>query len=150
MTTRRHLLSSLAIPGLMFAAAPVSKALSQAAAFVPGSHTDDAAMFAAARQHFLIPPDVAYCNTGTLGASPREVVDALTEGIRRLETDLAAWPYEQPDGEPLTGYQQLLGVRGAVGRFVNAPAAEIALTQNATVGMNLLANGLDLAAGDEV
>ncbi len=77
-------------------------------------------------------------------------MDALTEGIRRLETELAAWPYEQPDGEPLTGYQQLLEVRGAVGRFVNAPAEEIALTQNATMGINFLANGLDLAAGDEV
>ena len=131
-------------------AAPAARALSQAAAFVPDAQADDAAVFAAARQHFLIPEGVAYCNTGTLGASPREVVDALTEGIRRLETDLAAWPYEQADGEPLTGYQQLLEVRGAVGRFVNAPADEIALTQNATMGINFLANGLDLASGDEV
>jgi hypothetical protein len=28
-----------------------------------------------AREHFLIPAGVAYCNTGTLGASPVEVVD---------------------------------------------------------------------------
>ena len=131
-------------------AAPAARAFSQAAAFVPDAQADDAAVFAAARQHFLIPEGVAYCNTGTLGASPREVVDALTEGIRRLETDLAAWPYEQADGEPLTGYQQLFVVRGAVGRFVNAPAEEIALTQNATMGMNFLAHGLDLAPGDEV
>ena len=146
MTTRRRFLSA-AVPGLMFGIAPAARALSRDAAFVPDAQADDAAVFAAAREHFLIPAGVAYCNTGTLGASPREVVDALTEGIRRLETDLAAWPYEQPDGEPLTGYQQLLEVRGAVGRFVNAPAAEIALTQNATMGMNFLANGLDLAAG---
>ena len=117
---------------------------------MPEAQADDAAVFAAAREHFLIPAGVAYCNTGTLGASPREVVDALTEGIRRLETDLAAWPYERPDGEPLTGYQQMLEVRGALGRFVNAPAADIALTQNATMGINFLANGLDLAPGDEV
>jgi selenocysteine lyase/cysteine desulfurase len=107
-------------------------------------------VFAAAREHFLIPAGVAYCNTGTLGASPREVVDALTEGIRRIETDLAAWPYEQPDGEPLTGYQQLPEVRRALGQFVNASGAYVALTQNATMAMNFLANGLDLAPGDEV
>src|SRR6185369_6176778 len=71
-------------------------------------------------------------------------------GVIRLETELADWPYEHPDGEPLTGYQPLLEVRGAVGQFINAPAADIALTQNATMGMNFLANGLDLAAGDEV
>jgi selenocysteine lyase/cysteine desulfurase len=78
------------------------------------------------------------------------VVEALTEGIRRLVSDLAAWPYEQPDGEPLTGYQKLPEVRQAVGRFVNAPGADIAITQNATMGINFLANGLDLAAGNEV
>jgi selenocysteine lyase/cysteine desulfurase len=150
MSTRRRFLSMLAVPGLLMGTAPAVKALSRSSVFVPDAQSDDAAVFASARQHFLIPEGVAYCNTGTLGASPREVVDALTDGIRHLETNLAAWPYEQPDGEPLTGYQQLLGVREAVGRFVNASAAEIALTQNATMGMNFLANGLDLAAGDEV
>ncbi len=150
MSTRRDFLSILAVPGLVMGAAPAARAFSQAAPFVPDAQADDAAVFAAAREHFLIPAGVAYCNTGTLGASPREVVDALTEGIRRLETDLAAWPYEQADGEPLTGYQKLTEVRGAVGRFVNASADEIALTQNATMGINFLANGLDLASGDEV
>ena len=150
MSTRRRFLGLLAVPGLAMAAAPAVKAFARAAPFVPEPSADDAAVFAAARGHFLIPPGVAYCNTGTLGASPREVVDALTEGIRRLETDLAAWPYEQPDGEPLTGYQQLLEIRRVAGQFVNASAAEIALTQNATMGMNFLADGLDVAAGDEV
>lgn len=134
----------------MLGAAPAVRALTGGAAFVPDPQADDAAIFAAARKHFLIPEGVAYGNTGTLGASPVEVVDALTEGIRRLEINLATWAYEQPDGEPLTGYQELLPVRQAVGEFVNASAAEIALTQNATMGINFLANGLDLAPGDEV
>ncbi len=150
MSTRRSFLSAFAVPGLLLGPAPALQALARAAPFEPDADAGDEAVFGAVREHFLIPEGIAYCNTGTLGASPREVVDALTDGIRRLETDLAAWPYEQPDGEPLTGYQQLLELRGAVGRFVNAPAAEIALTQNATMGMNFLANGLDLAAGDEV
>jgi kynureninase len=45
---------------------------------------EHAAVFKAARAQFLIPDGVAYCNTGTLGASPREVVDALTAGLRRV------------------------------------------------------------------
>ena len=150
MSTRRDFLAGLAAPGLMLGTAPAARALRDAAPFAPDAGADDAAVFAAARAQFLIPEGVTYCNTGTLGASPREVVDAVTDGIRRLETDLAAWPYEKPEGEPLTGYQQLLDVRAAAGRFVNASASEIALTQNATMGMNFLANGLDLAAGDEV
>ena len=150
MSTRRNFLAGLAAPGLMLGVAPAAQALTDAAPFAPDPASDDAALFAAARAQFLIPAGVTYCNTGTLGASPREVVAAVTDGVRRLETDLADWPYEKPEGEPLTGYQQLLDVRAAAGRFVNASAAEIALTQNATMGMNFLANGLDLAAGDEV
>ena len=150
MSTRRDFFSLLAVPGLVLGASPAARALTRTPAFEPDPQADDAAVFAAARQQFLIPAGVAYCNTGTLGASPREVVEALNEGVLRLETELADWPYEHPDGEPLTGYQPLLDVRGAMGQFINAPAADIALTQNATMGMNFLANGLDLAAGDEV
>jgi selenocysteine lyase/cysteine desulfurase len=130
------------VPGAL-ALRPVAAAQARAAA-------DDASVFAEARRHFLIPEGVAYCNTGTLGASPREVVDALAEGTRRLEAELAAWPYFQADGEPLTGYQPMTELRGAVGALVGAKADEIALTQNATMGMSVLASGLDLAAGDEV
>lgn len=150
MATRRHFLSTMAAPALLLGAAPAFRTLAESGSFQPGLLADDAAVFAAAREQFLIPEGVAYCNTGTLGASPREVVEALTEGIRRLEVDLAAWPYEQPDGEPLTGYQKLPEVRAALGRFIHAPGADIALTQNATMGINFLANGLDLAPGDEV
>jgi selenocysteine lyase/cysteine desulfurase len=150
MSTRRRFIAGLATPALLLGVAPAARTLTDAVPFTPGATDDDAAVFAAARGQFLIPPGVAYCNTGTLGASPREVVDTLADGIRRLETDLAAWPYEQPDGEPLTGYQQLLDIRAKAGQFVNASAAEIALTQNATMGMNFLAQGIDLAAGDEV
>jgi isopenicillin-N epimerase len=148
--SRRRFLSNLAVPGMLLGAQPALDALANLAPFLPEAQADDGAVFAAARKQFLIPTDAAYCNTGTLGASPREVVDALTQGIRRIETTLADWPYEQADGEPLTGYQHLEEVRGQAGRFINASAAEIALTQNATMGMNFLANGLDLAAGDEV
>ena len=148
--TRRRFLSNLAVPGLLVGAAPTLEALARVVPFTPPPQAEDGAVFAEARKHFLIPAGVAYCNTGTLGASPREVVDALTQGIRRIETELADWPYEQADGEPLTGYQKLEDVRALAAKFVNASAAEIALTQNATMGMGFLANGLDLAAGDEV
>jgi selenocysteine lyase/cysteine desulfurase len=150
MSTRRRFLSTFVAPGLLLGAAPSIAGVARAAAFEPNLLADDAAVFAAVRKHFLIPEGVAYCNTGTLGASPREVVDALSNGVHRLETDLADWPYEQPDGEPLTGYQKLPEVRAAVGRFILAPGDDIALTQNATMGINFLANGLDLAPGDEV
>src|SRR6202035_939980 len=80
----------------------------------PAREDSDAAVFAAARKQFLFPTSVTYCNTGTLGASPRPVVEALVNGIQRLEHDLPDWPYSQADGEPLTGYQPLTSYRGEV------------------------------------
>ena len=139
-----------AAPALDLLAVFPAPAATPGSVFRPGPSEPDAALFAEARKHFLIPRDVTYCNTGTLGASPREVVDALVNGTRALEVRLAAWPYTQPEGEPLTGYEPSLEIRTAVGAFVNAKPDEIAITQNATMAMNFLANGLDLAPGDEI
>ena len=149
---RRAFLTRLALSGVVlpFSAEAASGARQQLAPLAPKPGASDAEVFEQARRHFLIPPGVAYCNTGTLGASPREVVDALVHGIEAIEADLADWPYFQADGEPLTGYQTLTEFRAQMGALLNASVDEIALVQNATMGMGFLANGLDLAAGDEV
>jgi isopenicillin-N epimerase len=147
---RRAFLSTIAVPPLVAGVLPDLARAGSRAPFSPQAGASDAAVFAEARRHFLIPEGVGYCNTGTLGASPREVVDALVKGITRIESELADWPYEKAEGEPLTGYQPLAEIRAAVGALVNASVDEIALTQNATMGMNFLGQGLDLASGDEV
>jgi isopenicillin-N epimerase len=139
-----------ASPAVNLLAAFPEAAATPGSVFRPLFAESDAAVFAEARKHFLIPKGVTYCNTGTLGASPREVVDALVNGTRALETRLAAWAYLQPEGEPLTGYEPSLELRTVVGAFINAKPDEMAITQNATMSMNFLANGLDLAPGDEV
>ena len=144
------LAAGVVVPNVDLLAAFPRPAATAGSVFRPQPGASDAAVFAEARQHFLIPKGVTYCNTGTLGASPREVVDALVNGTRALETRLADWAYLQPEGEPLTGYEPSLGIRTAVGGFINAKPDEVAITQNATMAMNFLANGLDLAPGDEV
>ncbi len=128
---------------------PGSQALAQPP-FAPAAGDPDAAVFAAARKRFLFSEDVTYCNTGTLGASPRDVVSVMTSHLERLERELPDWPYFQADGEPLTGYQQLVDARTKIGAFINAKPEEIALVQNATMGMSFVANGLTLEAGDEI
>jgi selenocysteine lyase/cysteine desulfurase len=118
--------------------------------FEPKPHADDPEIFAAARREFMFPTDVTYCNTGTLGAMPREVLEAQTNELHRLETDLPDWPYYTQIGAPLTGYQPREDIRADVGRFIGADMDEIALTQNATMSMNFLANGMTWNAGDEI
>lgn len=120
------------------------------AVFSPAAGDPDDKVFAAARAQFLFPADVTYGNTGTLGACPKAVMRAYVGGLQKLERTLPDWPYFQADGEPLTGYQEMRKQRTRIGRFVNADADEIALTQNATMGMSFIANGIELEAGDEV
>lgn len=118
--------------------------------FSANADADDAEIFAAARREFLFPTDVAYCNTGTLGAMPRGVLEAQTNELRRLEVELPDWPYYTQIGAPLTGYQPREDIRADVGRFIGAEMDEIALTQNATMSMNFLANGMTYSPGDEI
>jgi selenocysteine lyase/cysteine desulfurase len=152
---RRDFLSRVALGGVGVGLMPAGVWARQFPAldvqpFNPSPNDSDERVFAAARKQFLFPTDVTYCNTGTLGASPREVVATLARGTERLERELPDWPYFQADGEPLTGYQQLKDIRTRVGTLVNATGDEVAITVNATMGMSFLANGLDLAAGDHV
>jgi isopenicillin-N epimerase len=150
---RRHFLAQLAATGVAAGIVPslgMPARLLAGEPFEVGPEDDDAKVFAAARKRFLFPTSVTYCNTGTLGAIPRDVMDVVVKGLQQLEQDLPDWPYYQADGEPLTGYQPLTEFRAEAGAFINAPADEIAFTQNATMGMSFIANGLDLSEGDEI
>jgi isopenicillin-N epimerase len=81
-------------------------------------------------------------NNGTLGPMPKSVFNTLTRYFRVQMTN----PYD--------GYNYLPTFREAVRQklaaFINASPDEIALTSNTTEGINLVVNGLDLKAGDEV
>lgn len=148
---RRAFLSLSGSAVLLAASRPVlSSEAVDASTFAPKPDDTDSAIFAAARGEFMFSPEITYCNTGTLGAMPRDVLNAQTEGLGRLERELPDWPYYQADGEPLTGYQKLEDIRADVGNFIGAQMDEIAITLNATMGMNFLANGMTFGAGDEI
>ena len=146
MENRRRFISAMVAAPLL----NVGARRAAAPAPQPAPPASDAEVFRQLRGDFLFPREVTYCNTGTLGAMPREVVDAMVKGLQVTEAALPDWPYFQPDGEPLTGYQPLLSARASLAKFVGADPDEIAITQNATMGMNALGNGLDWQPGDEV
>ena len=102
------------------------------------------------RKEFLIPPGEAFFNTGTLGSSPRVVLDAVVQHMTHVDRDIAHWDYKPDHENFFTGYYPELPVRRKIAQLINATPEEIALTQNATFGMNFVANGLDLHVGDEV
>jgi isopenicillin-N epimerase len=154
--SRRTFLSQVAasgaVAGSMSLDGLAERESRNAAVFTPNAQDSDARVFAAARRELLFPPNIAFCNTGTFGASPREVIDAVVQGYRTAEHDLPDFAYRPTDADvpPITGYRPLPTLRAEPAALINAPLDDIAFTQNATMGMSFLANGLDLERGDEI
>jgi isopenicillin-N epimerase len=145
MTTRRNFLKSLTAAPLTLPLAGPARA---AATNRPLPAFDDPAFWTAVRGEFLLAPDKTFFNTGTMGAMPRVVLDAVTQHLTKCATEAADWDYRGADW--IAGYQPQTEIRAKAARLINADIKEVGLTENATVAMSLLAAGLDLAPGDEV
>jgi selenocysteine lyase/cysteine desulfurase len=109
------------------------------------SARDESSVWAAVRKEFLLNPGLVQLNTGSLGSTPRRVLDAV-----------AAWMYEL-EGDPVSNVYGLLGhrmeeVRKKAADFLAANLEEVVLTENTTSGMNAVAGALIeiLRPGDEV
>jgi len=102
------------------------------------------------RDHFLLREDEVFFNTATLGAQPREVVDAVADSMRSLAGTMAEWDYKPDHPNWFTGYSHEDPLRDKLAALIHADREEIALIQNATMGMNFVAGGLDLVPGDEI
>jgi selenocysteine lyase/cysteine desulfurase len=113
-------------------------------------HQDDPDYWSFIRQQFCIPPDEAYFNTGTLGARPHAVLNAVIESMRETERTIAEYDYRSEHTEYIVGYRAQEELRKKAGGLINASGGEIALVQNATMAINFIANGLELKPGDEV
>ncbi len=87
----------------------------------------------------------AYLNTGTLGPSPRRVTERLFDLYR-------AWQNAGP-GNPEV-YERMaetsMEAKEPIAAFFGVSADELALTENSTDGINVVANGIQWGAGDEV
>jgi len=100
-------------------------------------HANEQEFWEVVRQAFIIPEHRIYLNVSTLGPQPRAVIDAVVEHTRRV-----AMTY--PPGVDWDGLKARLGA------FVDADPAGFAFPRNTTEGMNFVANGLELGAGDEI
>jgi selenocysteine lyase/cysteine desulfurase len=67
-----------------------------------------------------------------------------------MEKTIAHYDYRPEHPEYIAGYRPQEELRKKAGAILNATAQEIALLQNATMGINFIANGLNLQPGDEV
>lgn len=102
------------------------------------------------RSQFPMPRDEAYCNTGTLGAPPTRVLHRMIWQMQKYAVEIAHCDWSDGGIKLLSGYFPYVELRQKVGKLINAGYKEIALTQNATMGMNFLSNGMDLPSGSEI
>jgi selenocysteine lyase/cysteine desulfurase len=92
------------------------------------------------RQQFLLPEDFAYFNTGGLGSSPAIVLQEVYNEMRRREINPS----------PSIDMEKWQISKKKVADFIGAAAEEIAFTNSATDGNNIILNGLPLNKGDEI
>jgi cysteine desulfurase/selenocysteine lyase len=90
------------------------------------------------RSQFLISREKHYLNTGSLGPSPRVVIDTVYQSMEKLEKIVSH------------GRRDIEETHEKAAQFLNVTADEIAFTRNATEGINIAARSLPLKAGDEI
>lgn len=88
--------------------------------------------------------EVAYFQTSGLSLKLQPVLNTVNEWMRFQ----ANGPARPEVGEAVRS--EVEAARGTVARALGAAADEIALVENATVGINVVANGIDWHSGDRV
>ena len=109
---------------------------------LPGGVAAPAA--AKAEREFLLDPGLAYLNTGTIGPCRRATLEATQRAWATLEANPIAH-YGRYKGEAL-----IEDTRTVAARFLGCELGELAMTTSTTSGMNAIAQGLRLNAGDRV
>lgn len=95
------------------------------------------------RHDWSFPDGVTYLNHGSFGPSPRPVQEVRESWSRRLNANPMDFYLRQFDGA-------LEQSAGRLGQWIGADARDLVFVDNATVAMNVVAETLELGAGDEI
>ncbi len=103
---------------------------------------------------WLLDPAITYLNHGTVGATPRVVLEAQHAWQRRIEAQPAAFLFREATrmtpaapGQPPVLLRQ---AADAVAAFMGARGDDLVFVDNASTGINAVLRSVALAPGDEV
>ncbi|MFN8570886.1 MAG: aminotransferase class V-fold PLP-dependent enzyme [Gemmatimonadaceae bacterium] len=92
---------------------------------------------------FLFEPGLVYLQTGSLGPTPRPVMEHVQGIWRELQLNPVAYGYGKHE-------HAMEDVRANAATFLGCSTEEVVLTRSTTEGMNWVAQGLGLVSGDHV
>ena len=101
------------------------------------------AFWKSVRAQFVMPPDLAVMNAANLCPASAPVVEVLTRETQFVDRDPS-----QQNRNRLSGAKE--NTRKALAEFLRVTPEEIVITRNTSESNNLVSNGLELKAGDEV
>jgi isopenicillin-N epimerase len=151
MPTRRELFGRAALGAAVFGlpAGRAEQAFATEAPRLPPAalfDTEPNRYWSELRRQWVLAPDHVNLNCGSVGCSPLPVLNAVIDHL------LSAEAFREP-AYPWFGYEEnprLRELRDALAAFLRCKRDELALVRNATEANNVVCNGLDLKAGDEV
>jgi selenocysteine lyase/cysteine desulfurase len=138
-TSRRRFFNSLTSLALLTATD-----LSALTAFATESYRSSSGIdWPRVRADFLFRDGLTYLNCGALGATPKPVLAKTIQYLQELET----FPAREAYGDLQTKMED---VRATAARLLGCGLKELVLTSSTSDGMNIIAQGIGLTAGQRV
>ncbi len=103
--------------------------------------------------HWLLDPEHTYLNHGTVGATPRRVLDKQRALRDEIERQPSRFMLRELSGEmpaPWRGKSRLREAIESVAPFLGVRPEDLVFVPNVTVGINAVLGSIPLASGDEV
>jgi selenocysteine lyase/cysteine desulfurase len=143
--SRRHFARLFAVGGsaALFSDPAWAQQAAPASALAPGGAAAGEAFWRSVRAQFVMPPDLAVMNAANLCPASRTVLETLQRETESVDRD------PSPNNRARL-YPEKENTRAALAAFLRVTPDEIIITRNTSESNNLVSNGLDLKAGDEV
>jgi selenocysteine lyase/cysteine desulfurase len=143
--SRRDFARLFAVGGsaALFADPAFARLMPKAVPLPSGGASLGEAFWTDVRDQFVMPPDLAVINAANLCPASRPALEALSAETGNIDRDPS-----QQNRAKYSGTKE--DTRKKLAAFLRVTPDEIVITRNTSESNNLVSNGLDLKAGDEV